>query len=88
MGGAVFEQMRLPGNPAVLTVAGHAVEIEAAGQPTSPEVRDLSPAPSDDDLVGRVARVEASEVDDAAALTGARVVGGSRTRCGQCRRLR
>ena len=77
MGGAVFEQMRLPGNPAVLTVAGHAVEIEAADQPTSPDVRDLSIDLSDADLVARVARMEASDIDDAAALTGARVVVGA-----------
>jgi electron transfer flavoprotein alpha subunit len=77
MGGAALEQMQLSGTPAVLTVAGHAVEFTAADQPTTPELRDLRPELSDADRVGRVVRVEATDGDDAAALTGARVVVGA-----------
>jgi electron transfer flavoprotein alpha subunit len=77
MGGAVLELMRLDASPAVLTVAGHAVEPSSADQPTSPEVRHVTPELGPIDLVGRVVRVEAGEADDTSALTGARVVVGA-----------
>ena len=41
MGGSVHELMRLDATPAVLTVAGHAVEPTAASAPTEPEVRGV-----------------------------------------------
>ncbi|MGH3508560.1 MAG: electron transfer flavoprotein subunit alpha/FixB family protein, partial [Nocardioidaceae bacterium] len=77
MGGSVLELMQVPGAPAVVTVAGHAVDISAAEQPTTPEVRDLQPELTAADLVCQVRRVEATESDDTAALTGARVVVGA-----------
>jgi electron transfer flavoprotein alpha subunit len=77
MGGAVLELMRLDSSPAVVTVAGHAVEPESADEATTPEVRELRPELAASDLVGRVVRVEAGEADDTSALTGARVVVGA-----------
>ncbi|MGI8992665.1 MAG: electron transfer flavoprotein subunit alpha/FixB family protein [Nocardioidaceae bacterium] len=77
MGGAVLELMRLTGRPAVLTVAGHAVEPASADHSTQPEVNDLQMDLLETDLLGRVVRVEAIELDDTAALTGARVVIGA-----------
>jgi len=77
MGGSALEEMRLNSQPAVMTVAGHATEPTPAGQPTTPEVVVFSPTLSDADLVARVARSEVSQVDDTAALTGARVVVGA-----------
>ncbi len=77
MGGAALEDLRFDTSPAVLTVAGHATEPVAAAQPTSPEVVAFAPMLADADLLARVARSEASEVDDTAALTGARVVVGA-----------
>jgi electron transfer flavoprotein alpha subunit len=77
MGGSVLELMEVSGSPAVLTVAGHAVEIAAAAAPSAPEVRDLRPELAEADLVGAVVRVESTETDDTAALTGARVVVGA-----------
>jgi electron transfer flavoprotein alpha subunit len=77
MGGSVLELMEVSGSPAVVTVAGHAVEIEAAASPTTPEVLELQPELTAGDLVGRVQRVEAAEGDDTSALTGARVVVGA-----------
>jgi electron transfer flavoprotein alpha subunit len=77
MGGSALEEMRLDGHPAVLTVAGHATEHTPASVPTAPEVARFTPALSDADLVARVVRSEASEVDDTGALSGARVVVGA-----------
>jgi electron transfer flavoprotein alpha subunit len=79
MGGAVLEQMRLPTEPAVLTVAGHATSVRPAHEPSVPELVSFAPSVSDADLVARVARTEKTEGADTAALTGARVVvGGGR----------
>jgi electron transfer flavoprotein alpha subunit len=79
MGGAALEVMQLGTSPAVLTVAGHAVEVRAAAQPTQPDLEEFTPALSSGDLVARVARTEKAETDDTSALTGARVVvGGGR----------
>ncbi len=77
MGGSVLELMRLTATPAVLTVAGHAVEATSADHATQPQISDVEPELLDTDLVGRVVRVEVSEVEDTAALTGARVVVGA-----------
>jgi electron transfer flavoprotein alpha subunit len=77
MGGSVHELMQLTGEPAVLTVAGHAVEPTAAPAATQPLVREFAPELLPGDLIGRVLRVEESEVDDTAALTSARVVVGA-----------
>ena len=77
MGGSVLELMQLDGTPTVLTVAGHAVEPASAATPTEPEVSEFQPELLESDLVGRVVRIEASESDDTAALTSARVVVGA-----------
>ena len=77
MGGSVHELMRLDTTPAVLTVAGHAVEPASAAAPTEPEVRGFTPELQPADLVGRIVRVEETEADDTAALTSARVVVGA-----------
>lgn len=77
VGGSALEEMRLADSVAVLSVAGHACEPEPAAQPTAPEWTRRSPALSEDDLVARVVRVEAVEVEDTAALTSARVVVGA-----------
>ena len=77
VGGAALEEMRLGDQVAVLSVAGHACDPEPAVEPTAPEVATYSPSIEGADLVARVARVEALEVDDSAALTGARVVVGA-----------
>ncbi len=77
MGGAVLELMELEATPAVITVAGHAVEITPAESPQQSEVREFTPELIESDLVGRVVRVEEAEADDTAALAGARVVVGA-----------
>jgi electron transfer flavoprotein alpha subunit len=69
--------MLLDTQPAVLTVAGHAVDPRPAQQPTQPEISNFEPSLTDADLVGLVVRAETNEVDDTAALTGARVVVGA-----------
>jgi electron transfer flavoprotein alpha subunit len=77
MGGSVLEEMRLESTPAVLSVAGHSTTAVAADQATAPQLETFSPTLTDADLVARVARVEAVEKADTAALTGARVVVGA-----------
>lgn len=77
MGGGVFEQMRLDGDVATLTVAGHSVDAVPAGQPTQPELRTFAPTLTDADLLTRVIRTEAKEDGDTGALTSARVVVGA-----------
>lgn len=77
MGGGVFEEMRLEGDVAALSVAGHAVDAIPAGEPTDPEVRTFTPLLTDSDLLTRVVRTEAVEVGGTSALTTARVVVGA-----------
>jgi len=77
VGGAALEEMRLDDQVAVLSVAGHACDPEPAEVPTVPAVAPYSPTIADADLVARVVRVEAAEVDDSAALSSARVVVGA-----------
>lgn len=77
VGGAALEEMRLDDRVAVLSLAGHACDPEPAEVPTVPEVATYSPTIADADLVARVVRVEAAEVDDSAALASARVVVGA-----------
>ena len=82
VGGAALEEMRLDDQVAVLSVAGHACDPEPADVPTVPEFAPYSPTIADADLVARVIRVDAVEVDDSAALTSARVVVGAGRRAG------
>jgi electron transfer flavoprotein alpha subunit len=77
VGGAALEEMRLDDHVAVLSVAGHACDPAPAAEATSPEVTRFTPSLTDADLVARVARVEATAVDDSSALTSARVVVGA-----------
>jgi electron transfer flavoprotein alpha subunit len=77
LGGAVLEEMLLPERPAVLTVAGHAVQAERARAPVTAALRELSPEVAEADLVARVVSTEPAEPDRSGALTSARVVVGA-----------
>jgi electron transfer flavoprotein alpha subunit len=77
VGGAALEDMRLDDAIAVLSVAGHACDPQAAAVPVTTEITGFTPTLTDRDLVGRVVRVEQAEVEDTSALTGARVVVGA-----------
>jgi electron transfer flavoprotein alpha subunit len=77
VGGAVLEQMRLADRPAVLTVAGHAVEAHPAGAAESATVQEHVPELADADLVACVVSSEPGEPDQSGALTSARVVVGA-----------
>ncbi|MGQ0576273.1 MAG: electron transfer flavoprotein subunit alpha/FixB family protein [Pseudonocardia sp.] len=77
LGGAVLEETRMPDRPAVLTVAGHAVEAQPAAEPSTPAVRRHEPEIPAADLVARVVSTEPAEPDRSGALTSARVVVGA-----------
>jgi electron transfer flavoprotein alpha subunit len=76
VGGAVLEEMLLPERPAVLAVAGHAVQAEQV-TPVPTTLRELSPEVTEADLVARVVSTEPAEPDLSGALTSARVVVGA-----------
>lgn len=77
-GGAVLERMRLDATPAVLTMAGHAVEAVAAASPGAAEHRTFEARITPADLRARVQRVQArGGGDSSAALSAARVVVGA-----------
>jgi len=76
-GGAVLEEMRLPEQPALLTVAGHAVEATPAAAPGAAVVREHSPEVAAADLLARVVSTEPAGPDESGALTSARVVVGA-----------
>jgi electron transfer flavoprotein alpha subunit len=76
MGGAVLEEMLLPQRPAVLTVAGHAVQAEQV-PPVPASLREFSPEVTEADLVTRVVSTEPAEADLSGGLTSARVVVGA-----------
>jgi electron transfer flavoprotein alpha subunit len=79
MGGAALEEVHLSGSagaPALLTMAGHAVDPAAADSPSSPSVSTFAPALTDADLVARVVRSE-PVVNESGALTTSRVVVGA-----------
>jgi len=77
MGGGVFEEMRLEGDVAALSVAGHAVDAIPARESTVPRLSPYAPMLTDADLLTRVVRTEAVEVGGTSALTSARVVIGA-----------
>jgi electron transfer flavoprotein alpha subunit len=77
MGGGVFERMRLDGEVAVISVAGHAIDAVPAARPSTPDVRTYAPTLTDADLLTRVVRTEQAGGDDTSALTGAKVVVGA-----------
>jgi electron transfer flavoprotein alpha subunit len=76
-GGAVVEEMRLPERPAVLTVAGHAVEASPAAAAGEAVVHAISPEVAAADLLARVVATEPAGPDESGALTSARVVVGA-----------
>jgi electron transfer flavoprotein alpha subunit len=76
-GGAVLEEMRLPERPALLTVAGHAVEASPAATAAEAVVREHSPGVAAADLLARVVSTEPAGPDESGALTSARVVVGA-----------
>jgi electron transfer flavoprotein alpha subunit len=78
LGGSVLEEMRLDGETALLSVAGHALDPEPAAERTDPEVSTFAPALSEDDLRAQVVRTgDTAGHADTDALTGARVVVGA-----------
>ena len=77
VGGAALEEMALRDRLAVLSVAGHACDAQAAAAPVTTEQRSFVPKVSDGDLAARVVRVEKTEAGDNSGLTSARVVVGA-----------
>ena len=77
VGGAALEEMRLVSTPAVLTVAGHAVEPAPASEPGAAEVVECVPQVTEADLVARVVSTEEPEPDLSGGLRSARVVVGA-----------
>jgi electron transfer flavoprotein alpha subunit len=77
LGGGVLEEMDLPQRPAVLTVAGHAVQAQQGGS-GSATLHEFSPEVADADLVARVVSTEVvEELDRSAGLKSSRVVVGA-----------
>ena len=77
-GGAVRERMRLDSSPAVLTMAGHAVEAVPATAPGAAEQRTFTAGISPADLRAQVRQVQArGGGDSSAALSAARIVVGA-----------
>jgi electron transfer flavoprotein alpha subunit len=72
LGGAALEEMRLDGDVAVFSVAGHACEPTPVDAPTTPAVRQWAPAVSAEDVRARVVRTEQGEPDESGALKSAR----------------
>jgi electron transfer flavoprotein alpha subunit len=77
LGGTALEEMQLPDKVAVLTVAGHACEVEPVASPAVPEIRNLDVPVDPADLVVRVVETVAGEPDASGALKSAKVVVGA-----------
>jgi len=77
VGGAALEDMRLSDRPAVLTVAGHAVEASPAAAPGPAAVVVEEPSVRAEDLRARVVSVSDPEPDMSGSLKSARVVVGA-----------
>jgi len=77
LGGAALEQLPLPGQVAVLTVAGHACDPTPAEVNTAPTVTPLDVVVPESDLRARVVRTEPGEPDESGSLKSARVVVGA-----------
>ena len=77
VGGAALEDMRLTDRPAILTVAGHAVDAAPAPEPGPATLRVEQPSVAEADLVARVASVSDPEPDLSGTLKSARVVVGA-----------
>lgn len=77
VGGAALEEVRLPDQVAILSVAGHACDAQPAAAPTTAELAAFTPTVTERDLLACVVRVEETAAGDTSALTGARVVVGA-----------
>ena len=75
MGGSALEEVLLTGVPALVTMAGHAVEPQSVDSPAALAVQSFSPSLTDADLVAQVRRVVPVE-SGGGRLTSARVVVG------------
>lgn len=77
VGGAVIEQSAVSSRVRLMTMAGHAVEPEAAATPGAAEVRPLAVTIAPEDLRAQVVRVEQRSGGDTSGLTSAKVVVGA-----------
>jgi electron transfer flavoprotein alpha subunit len=77
VGGSALEDMRLSDRPAILTVAGHAVEASPAAQPGPATLLVEEPSVAAEDLLARVVAVSDPEPDMSGSLKSARVVVGA-----------
>jgi electron transfer flavoprotein alpha subunit len=77
VGGAALEEVQLDDRPAVFSVAGHAVEPEAAAAPTAVSVIPVNAEVSAADLVARVVEVVPRPADQSGSLKTAKVVVGA-----------
>ncbi|WP_151526734.1 electron transfer flavoprotein subunit alpha/FixB family protein [Serinicoccus kebangsaanensis] len=76
-GGAVLERVALTGEPAIASVAGHALAPEPAQAPGQARVERVTAELADADRAAQVVRLEEREGGDTSALTGANVVVGA-----------
>jgi electron transfer flavoprotein alpha subunit len=77
VGGAALEDMRLTDRPAILTVAGHAVDASPAPVVGPATLRVEQPPVAEQDLLARVVSVSDPEPDRSGTLKSARVVVGA-----------
>jgi electron transfer flavoprotein alpha subunit len=77
VGGAALEDMLLTERPAVLTVAGHAVDAAPAATPGPATLVVEQPVVAEQDLLARVVTVSEPEPDHSGTLKSARVVVGA-----------
>jgi electron transfer flavoprotein alpha subunit len=77
VGGAAMEEMNLHQRPAILTVAGHAVEAKPAASAGAGEIVEHTPAIAPEDLMACVVSTTEPEADESGALTSAKVVVGA-----------
>ena len=77
VGGAALEDMRLTDSPAILTVAGHALEASPAAAPGPANVVIEQPLVAEQDLLALVVAVSEPEPDHSGTLKSARVVVGA-----------
>ena len=77
VGGSVIESTAVQSRVRLLSMAGHAVEPEAAATSGAAEVRPLAVAIAPEDLRAQVVRVEERTGGDTSGLTSAKVVVGA-----------
>lgn len=77
VGGAALEEMHLADRPAILTVAGHAVEATPSAAPGPATLSVEEPTIDAADLVARVVSVSEPEPDLSGTLKSARVIVGA-----------